>query len=97
MTTNDPPYCKCCGKKLDRIDHCAIEHTMLREDTYGPVGIMDGGVNGEEYGLASEIDLCCGYCGATIHMEAKAFFYKRWANVKDFMAANGLRDASDDV
>jgi hypothetical protein len=71
MDNNPPPNCWSCHTALDRVDHYGIEHTMLRGDTYGPVGVMDGGLNGNQYGVASEVDLRCGRCGGSLELAAR--------------------------
>jgi hypothetical protein len=94
----DTPSCEndACRMPLARIDHYGIEHTILSYDDdgneiYRPVGLMDGSAAGDQFGLASDIDLRCGYCGTSIPREAREYFYKRWTAVKEYMAANGLR------
>lgn len=74
----ETPHCESCGRQLDRIDHHAIEHSILRDDVYMPVGIYDGDATGEGPGLASYVDLRCGYCHASIPRPAREYFYRRW-------------------
>lgn len=73
------PQCKC-GKPLDRIDHYAIEHTILDDDVYRMVNVGDPPAPDwpGAGSIASETDLRCGYCGESIPQEARAYFYKRW-------------------
>jgi hypothetical protein len=73
-----PPDCPACGRPLDRIDHYAIEHLILRGDVFEPVGIADGDGDGGVYGLASEVDLRCGHCHTPVPREVRQFFYRRW-------------------
>lgn len=71
------PACDGCDNILDRIDHYGIEHFILD-------GSVDGGVYREvnvEEGLASEVDLRCGYCGAPIPRHLRSFFYDRWCRI----------------
>lgn len=71
------PVCPGCDHPLDRIDHFAIEHLILRDDVYRPTGIDDGDGQGG-YGLASEVDLRCGRCGEPLPREDRQYFYRRW-------------------
>lgn len=70
------PQCVC-GKQLDRIDHYGIGHFILDGDVYRDVGVHDGAADGE-FGIASEVDLRCAYCGASLDRATKTYFYKRW-------------------
>lgn len=67
------PACANCDRTLDRVDHYGIEHFILTDDVYRYV-------NGEE-GLASEVDLRCGYCSAPIPRHLRSFFYERWCRI----------------
>lgn len=78
MTDDKLLHCSYCGHRLDRVDHYAIQHTILDHGIYRDVSIADGGVLGEEYGLASETDLRCGYCSEPLPREARAYFFRRW-------------------
>ena len=74
------PACPYCHHPLDRIDHYGIEHLILRDDIYRPVGIDDGDSKGG-CGLASEVDLRCGRCGEPVPRESREYFYRRWYQV----------------
>lgn len=82
--TDETPCCEGCGRQLDRIDHHAIDHSILLDDVYRPVGIYDGDAAGEGPGLASDVDLRCGYCHASIPRSAREYFYRRWYAVLEF-------------
>lgn len=84
---NDIPRCQNCNKLLDRIDHYGIQHTILVDGEYREVAIPDGDADGGECGLASETDLRCAYCGASINRPDRAYFYQRWVQVKQATAA----------
>jgi len=74
---NELPHCPNCHTALVRIDHYAIEHLILDDGIYRPVAIADG-MPDAEYGLASETDLRCGVCGASVPRTVREFFYRRW-------------------
>ncbi len=84
---SETPRCHKCKKSLDRIDHYAVEHTILDQDEYRPVAIVDGEAGGGEYGMASETDLRCAYCGEPLRREDREFFYRRWVYAKQATAA----------
>jgi hypothetical protein len=84
---NDTPRCQNCGNLLDRIDHYGIEHTILRDGVYREVLIADGAADGSEYGMASETDLRCAYCGESIRRQDREYFYRRWIRVQEATAA----------
>ena len=79
--------CPTCGHWLDRVDHHAIQHTIFDDDVYREVSIADGGViefpHGirQEFGLASEIQLRCGYCSQQLSREARTYFFRHWQAV----------------
>lgn len=87
MKRDSPPRCGQCGKELDRIDHYGIEHTILRDGVYREVAIADGDADGSEYGLASETQLRCAYCGQELHPTQREWFYRRWIQVQQAVAA----------
>jgi len=87
---NALPKCLGCGHGLDRVDHYGIEHTVLDQGIYRDVGVYDEDAAGGAPGIASEVDLRCGYCGASLTLPAKEFFYRRWIRVLEATAA--LRD-----
>lgn len=87
--TDTLPICPNCRRPMDRVDHHAIEHSILRDGVYRPVGIADG-LEGEEFGLASEIDLRCGYCFTSIPQPARRFFYERWGELQEFQRKEKL-------
>lgn len=89
------PACGCCGRTLDRVDHVGTEHFILDGDAFREVGVNDGGVNGEQYGLASEVDLKCGYCGVVLDIDSRGFFYRRWGKLKRFMTDNRLVSSNE--
>jgi len=70
VTIEPIPICPACGRPLDRIDHYGIEHLVLRDWVYWPVDAREG--------LASEVDLRCGYCQCSIPTAARKYFYERW-------------------
>lgn len=80
MSNDELPQCVC-GKKLDRVDHVGTVHFILDGETYREVSIVDGPTDSNP-GLASEVDLRCGYCGATLERPAKAYFYQHWAAIE---------------
>jgi len=80
---NEPPRCPSCHEHLLRIDHFGIEHTILDNDVYRAVAIADGSP-GAQFGLASETDLRCGYCGTSVPREVREYFYRRWEQVLAF-------------
>lgn len=84
---NDIPRCQNCGKALDRIDNYRIEHTILRDDVYRDVFIVDGDANGSECGMSSETQLRCAYCGQELHPNQREWFYRRWIRVQEAVAA----------
>lgn len=90
MTGENPVGLMCtgCGQPLDRIDHYGIEHLILREDVYRPVGVDDGD-GGGGYGIASEVDLRCGHCHTSLPREVREFFYRRWYQVLNLQAGSG--------
>jgi hypothetical protein len=75
--------CPGCGRELDRIDHCAIEHMTLDADVYRPLNVGDVAADGG-FGVASETLLRCGYCQAEVPAEYREFFYRRWYQVVEF-------------
>jgi hypothetical protein len=77
------PHCPSCGHDLDRIDHHAIEHMILRDEVYCPTGIDEGDGHGG-YGVASEVSLRCAYCGAEVPQQSRRYFYERWYQVLAF-------------
>ena len=85
MTASEIPHCAGCQRALTRIDHYGIEHLILsvsRETSlYRPLFATEG--------LASEVDLRCGFCGASLEREQRAFFYQRWYQMLDAMEGLG--------
>lgn len=81
VAERNTPSC-ICGHVLDRIDHYSIEHLILDNDVYRPVNVGDFDVEGN-YGLASETDLRCGYCGTSVPRESREFFYRRWYQIPE--------------
>lgn len=80
------PHCPGCGHALDRVDHYGIEHTVLDDKTYRDVGINDMDATGDNYGIASEVDVRCAYCGTALDAKARAFYYKHWNRVQEVTA-----------
>jgi hypothetical protein len=68
------PRCPGCRRELDRIDHYGIEHLILDGATYRPMNATEG--------LASRVDLRCGYCQTPVPRTSRAFFYQRWEQVQ---------------
>jgi hypothetical protein len=77
------PACPGCGRVLDRIDHHAVEHMILSDDVYRPTGIDEGDGHGG-FGVASETQLRCGYCGVEVPREHRQYFYERWWQIVAF-------------
>lgn len=67
---NEIPHCPSCHHALTRVDHYGIEHLILDDSVYRPVNV--------EEGLASEVDLRCGFCALPLPREMREFFYRRW-------------------
>lgn len=86
----ETPACLNCGKTLDRIDRICTERFILDSDVFRELAIPDGDASGEAYGVASDIELHCGYCGVKLEPPAREFFYRRWGELKRFMDDNGL-------
>lgn len=88
--SDETPTCDSCLESLDRVDHYAIEHTILDDGVYRPVSISDPGVRSDEYPLASAIDLWCGRCNHPLTVEQRAWFYQRWLAMHQYMDLHGL-------
>jgi len=67
---NELPHCPACHRALTRIDHYGIEHLILDADLYRPIDATEG--------LASEVDLRCGFCSFPVPRAVREFFYRRW-------------------
>lgn len=72
------PACAECGRMLDRINHIGTERFILDEGVYRILGVHDGSADGTTFGMASEVELLCGYCGHPVRREDRQFFYERW-------------------
>jgi hypothetical protein len=83
------PVCESCSHPLVWVDHYQIEHSILDEDRYRPVGLMDRGPQGEDHPLASEVDLRCGRCGRSLTVDQRRWFYQRWVYIQQYIEAQG--------
>lgn len=84
------PVCEGCGRALNRVDHVGTERVILDGGVYRILVGVDGSADGEPVGIASDVDLLCGYCGHSLHRAAKQFFYERWYLLKEFELRHGI-------
>lgn len=80
--------CRHCGEWVDRVDHLGLERFILDPHLhlYRDLAIPDGDGRGGP-GVASEIRLCCGYCGAELDLQQREHFYRHWIRAAQALAA----------